>query len=88
MDLSDEFIRLACDNRASAQPFSRFGILPILPKSGKGERPAVFHGKRERQLRLSCFTPFVESVYRNQAMPFSESLPKRGCFIDGLELGR
>ena len=38
MDLRDELIRLACDNRASAQPLSRFGIFPVFPESGKGER--------------------------------------------------
>src|SRR6266403_6413148 len=79
MDLRDELIRLACDNRASAQPFSRFGIFP-----GKGERASVFHGDRERQLRFSRFAPFVESVRRNQAAAFCESLPERRRFIDGL----
>ena len=29
MDLRDELIRLACDNRASAQPLSGFGIFPV-----------------------------------------------------------
>jgi hypothetical protein len=38
MDLRDELIRLACDNRASAQPLPRFGIFPVFPESGKGER--------------------------------------------------
>jgi hypothetical protein len=37
---------------------------------------AVFHGDRERQLRLSRFAPFVESVGRNQAAPFGEGLPE------------
>ena len=50
MDLRDELVRLACDNRASAQPLSRFGIFPIFPEPGKGERASVFHGDRERQL--------------------------------------
>src|ERR1700731_335464 len=80
MDLRDELIRFACDNRASAQPFSRFGIFPVFPEPGKGERAFVFHGDRERQLRFSRFTPFVESVRRNQAAPFCESLPERRCF--------
>src|SRR4029077_14130775 len=84
MDLRYELIRLACDNRASAQPLPRFGIFPVFPEPGKGERAAVFHGDRERQLRFSRFTPFVESVRRNQAAPFCESLPERGRFIDGL----
>jgi hypothetical protein len=30
MDLRDELVRLACDNRASAQPLFRFGIFPVL----------------------------------------------------------
>jgi|SRR5271165_1702470 len=46
MDLRDELIRLACDNRASAQPLPRFGIFPVFPESGKGERASVFHGDR------------------------------------------
>src|SRR4029077_15493186 len=75
MDLRYELIRLACENRASAQPRRRFGIFPVFPESGKGERASVFHGDRERQLRFSRFTPFVESVRRNQAAPFSESPP-------------
>jgi hypothetical protein len=29
MDLGDEFIRLACDDRAGAQPLSRFRIFPV-----------------------------------------------------------
>jgi len=32
MDLRDEFIGLACDNRASAEPLSDFGIFTILPR--------------------------------------------------------
>ena len=73
MDLRHELIRLACDNRASAQPLSRFGIFPVFPEPGKGERASVFHGDRERQLRLSRFAPFVESVRWNQAAPFAKA---------------
>ncbi len=46
MDLRDELVRLARNNRAGAQPFSRFGIFPVFPESGKGERVSVFHGNR------------------------------------------
>jgi len=84
MDLRDEFIRLACDNRASAQPFSRFGIFPVFPEPGKGERASVFYGDRERQLRFSRFAPFVKSVRGNQAAPFCESTPEGGGLIDSL----
>src|SRR6266404_6584446 len=84
MDLRDELIRLACDNCASAQPLPRFGIFPVFPEPGKGEWASVFHGDRERQLRFSRFTPFVESVGGDQAAPFLESLPIRGRFIDCL----
>src|SRR3981081_769340 len=87
MDLRNELIRLACDNRASAQPLPRFGIFPVLPEPGKGERASVFHGDRERQLRFSCFAPFVESVRRNQAAPLCESVTERGGLIDGLSSG-
>ncbi len=38
MDLRDELIRLACDNRASAHPLPRLGIFPVFPEPGKGER--------------------------------------------------
>ena len=69
MDLRDELIRLACDNGASAQPLFGFGIFPVFPKPGKGERVSVFHGDRERQLRFSCFTPFIKSVCGNEATP-------------------
>jgi hypothetical protein len=43
--------------------------------------------KSERQLRLSPFAPFVESVGRNQAATLGESLPERGRSIDGLSSG-
>jgi hypothetical protein len=36
MDLRDEFIRLAGDNRASGRPLPRFRIFPVFPKPGKG----------------------------------------------------
>src|SRR6266404_2131601 len=87
MDLRDELIRLACDNRASAQPLSGFGIFPVFPEPGKGEWESVFHGDRERQLRFGRFTPFVESVRWNQAAPFCESLSIGRRFIDGLSSG-
>src|ERR1700737_2967447 len=87
MDLCYELIRLACDNRTGAQPLSRFGIFPVFPEARKGERASVFHGDRERQLRFSCFAPFVESVGRNQAPSLAECLPERGRFIDGLSSG-
>src|SRR5258707_4155613 len=87
MDLRYKLIRLACDNRASAQPLPRFGIFPVFPEPGKGERASVFHGDRERQLRFSRFAPFVESVRRNQAPSLAECLPERGRFIDGLSSG-
>jgi hypothetical protein len=35
MDLCDGLIRLAGDNRASAQPFSRVWIFPLLPEAGR-----------------------------------------------------
>jgi hypothetical protein len=35
-------------------------------------------------LGLVVFSPFVESVCRNQAPPFCESLPERGRLIDSL----
>src|SRR5258705_12126073 len=78
MDLRDELIWLACDNRTSAQPLPRFGIFPVFPEPGKGERASVFHGDRERQLRFSRFAPFVESVRRNQAPSLAECLPEGG----------
>jgi hypothetical protein len=78
------WIRLACDNRTSAQPFSRFGIFPVFPEPGNGERAFVFHGDRERELASGGFSPFVESVRRFQAAAFSESLPEGRRFIDGL----
>jgi hypothetical protein len=33
-----QLIKLACDNRASAHPLPRFGIFPVFPEPGKGER--------------------------------------------------
>jgi len=42
MDLRDEFIGLACDNRASAEPLSGFGIFPSFPEASEGERASVF----------------------------------------------
>src|SRR5262249_28784068 len=52
MDLRDEVIRLACDNRASAKALPRFGIIPSFPKSGKSEQTSetstsVFHGSND-----------------------------------------
>src|SRR6266436_1086765 len=84
MDLRDELIRLACDNRAGAYPLVRLRIFPVFPEPSKGERAAVFHGDRERQLRFSRFAPFVESVRRNQAPSLAECLPERWRFIDCL----
>ena len=72
-------------NKLKATP--RFGISPVFPESGKGERAAVFHGDRERELRFSRFAPFVEAVRWDQAAAFSESLPEGRCFIDGLSSG-
>jgi hypothetical protein len=31
MDLCDELVGLACNNRAGAYPLSRFGIFPVFP---------------------------------------------------------
>ena|ERR1700740_1641515 len=87
MDLRDELIRLAGDNRASAQPLSRFGIFPVFPEGRKGKRASVFHGDRERQLRFSRFAPFVESVGWYQAAPFGERLAERRGLIDALSPG-
>ena len=33
MDLRHKFIRLACNNRAGAQPLSRFGIFPVFSRA-------------------------------------------------------
>jgi hypothetical protein len=33
--LASSLVRLACDNRASRQPFSGFGIFPVFKKAGK-----------------------------------------------------
>src|SRR5215475_1729796 len=84
MDLRDELIGLACHNRASAQPPPGFGIFPSFPEPCKGKRTPVFHGDRERQLWSCGFSPFVESVRRNQAAALCESPPERGRPIDGL----
>jgi hypothetical protein len=78
------WIRFACDNRARAQPFPRFGTFPVFPESGKSERTAVFHGDRERQLWSGGFSPFIESVRWNQAAPLCESTPEGGRPIDCL----
>src|ERR1700740_1726769 len=75
-------------NRASAQPLSRFGIFPVLPEPGKGERPSVFHGDGERQFRFSRFAPFVESVRSNQATAFSESPPGTRALYRRSQLAR
>ena len=40
----------------------------------KGERASIFHSDRERQLRSSRFTPFVESVCWNQSAALDERL--------------
>ena len=42
MDLCDELVRLARDNRASSEPLIRLGIFPVFPKSGKSEQVFVF----------------------------------------------
>jgi hypothetical protein len=63
MDLGDQFIRFACDNRAGAQPFSGFRVFPAFPEPSKGERPSVFHGDRERQLWSGGFSPFIKAEY-------------------------
>ena len=68
-------VRSHCPDSESFQ-FSR--------EAGKDERPAVFHRDRERQLRLRRFAPFVESLCRNEAAAFSESLVEGRRFIDRL----
>src|SRR5215813_9635828 len=60
------------------------GSFQFSRESGKSERASVFHGDRERQLRLSRFAPFIKSIRRNQTAPFCESSTERGCFVDGL----
>jgi hypothetical protein len=52
MDLRDELIRLACDNRASAHPLPRFGIFPVFPESGKGA--IVYDISTVQQQGVSC----------------------------------
>jgi hypothetical protein len=59
MDLCDEFIGLACDNRASSQLLPRFGIVPVFPKSGKGERASVF---TTRKIRGGTAGPSMENT--------------------------
>ena len=54
MDLRDELIRFACDNRASAHPLPRFGIFPVFPETGKRERASVHFG-RFLQIRVGKF---------------------------------
>jgi hypothetical protein len=49
MDLRYELIRLACDNRASAQPLSGFGIFPVFPEPGKGEWESGVGEQRSRK---------------------------------------
>jgi len=73
--MCDEFIGLACDNRASSQPLPRFGVFPVFPESRKVNGRPSFMAKSERQLRLSRFAPFVKSVRRNQTAALDESPP-------------
>src|SRR5216684_177191 len=87
MDLRDEFVGLACNNRAGAYPLSKFGIFPVYPEPSKGEWAVVFHSDRERQLRFSRFPPFVEAIRRNQAAALYECLTVGRGFIDGLSSG-
>jgi hypothetical protein len=37
MDLGDELIGFACDNRATSRPLSRFGIFPVTKWAREGE---------------------------------------------------
>ena len=87
MDLRDEFVGLACNNRAGAYPISRFGIFPVFPESSKGEWAVVFHSDRERQLRFSRFPPFVEAIRGNQEAALYECLTIGRGLIDGLSSG-
>jgi hypothetical protein len=79
MDLRYELIRLACDNRASAQPFPRFGIFPVFPEPGKGERASVFHGDRERQRRFSRFASFLSKLELPKTRRTREPVRAEGC---------
>jgi hypothetical protein len=67
------------NNRAGAHPLPGFGIFPVVPKPGKGERVPVCHGDRERQLWFNRFPPFVESIHGNQAAAFGERPRKEGA---------
>ena len=84
MDLRHQLIGFACDNRASAHPFIRLRIFPVFTESGKGERPSVFYGDRERQLWFNRFTPFIESIRGNQAAAFGKRLAERERSVDSL----
>ena len=53
MDLCDELIRLACDDRAGAQPFSRFGI--FLASLSIQERTSMWRTVIARSM-ASCFS--------------------------------
>jgi hypothetical protein len=59
MDLRDELISSPVMIVQVRSHSSRFGMFPVFPEPGKGERASVFHGDREGQLRSSRFTPFV-----------------------------
>jgi len=66
----------------------RFGIFPVFSRAGaKVNGRSSFMAKSERQLRLSCFAPFVESVGRNQAATLKKRLAVRRPLIDSLSSG-
>jgi hypothetical protein len=62
-----EFIRLACDNRAGAQPLPSFGIFPVSQSPGKLNGPssyiAIANGSFGLAILRQSYVPFGSAVY-------------------------
>jgi hypothetical protein len=87
MDLRYELIRLACDNRASAQPLPRFGIFPVFPEPGKGERASVLSWRSRTVASVLPFYAIHRIRPQESGTVVCESLSIGRRFIDGLSSG-
>ena len=85
VDLGDELVGLTGYDCAGVQPLLSRGIFPTFPETGKNEGRIVFHPDRIRDFSSDDLLLFVETVGWDQAAPFPECLPIRGCRINRLD---
>src|SRR6516225_11223580 len=87
VNLSDQLVRIAGNNRASPQPLVGSRIFPPFPQSGKSEWPIILHSDREWNLSAANRAPFVKAISRNKAPTFFERFAVRRRGVDRFSSG-